>query len=164
MKSNLVNVVKIMIMDDVSAPNVRNLQPVDGKRVDNGLVVNDKVVVIAKEASEKCTKDSYVFNFDPNSLTEYKNLAATKDVLVAMRCANDDRFCVLPLESIIQMQKERELTQQLDDTKQLPVKIDLKGKRSFSAYVNGGGKLNPVGTVTKSTGLLTSWVKRLIRV
>ncbi len=163
MKSNLVNVVRTMFMDDVSAPNVRNLQPFGGKRFDNCFVVNDKVAVIAKEASELCTKDSYVFNFDPKSMAEYKKLAATMEVIIAMRCANDDRFCVLPLGNIIQMQKERELTQQLDDTKQLPVKIDITGKRSFSAYVNGGGKLNPVGTVTKSTGLITSWVRKLIR-
>ncbi len=159
MKSSLVNVVRDAIYSDESAPEVKQLWA-NGKRIDNGMEVNGVVCVIAKNATEKCTRDSYVFNFDPSSMHTYKEIALEKEVVFALRCANDDRFCVLSLDDVLKLQSERESCQALDATKQLPIKVDIISSKSFCAYVNGGGKLNPVGVIRKATGLLTKSVKK----
>ena len=159
MKSSLVNVVRDAIYSDESAPDVKQLW-FNGKRIENGMEINSAVCMIAKNATEKCTRDSYVFNFDPSSMLTYKEIALEKEVLFAMRCANDDRFCVLSLDDVLKLQGARENCQSLDATKQLPIKVDITSSKSFRAYVNGGGKLNPVGVIKKPTGLLTKSLKK----
>jgi len=150
-KKTLVNTVKNSFIDCDKSPNVRNLRPEEGV-IDNGFVANDRLFVLCKEASEKYTKDCYVFNFYPQLITLSKKLALTSDVIFELRCANDNRFCVLPLDEIIQLQDEKGH----DTTKQLVLKVEVSSK-TFTASLTGNEM-----AITRPTGLLPKWVKALM--
>jgi len=147
----LVNTVKTSFIDCELSPNIRNLRPEEAV-IDNGFVANDKLFVLCKEASEKCTKDSYAFNFYPQILESAKKLALTSDVIFEMRCANDEKFCALSLDELLQLQDQNGH----DKSKQLVLKIDLSN-RSFTASLSGGKK-----KIRHPTGLFPKWVKALI--
>jgi hypothetical protein len=158
-KSSLINLVKDEFFNDKSAPTLQQLW-VGGKHIQNGIIVNDRLAVIAKQASEKCTKDSYLINNEPKSLEMFKSISVNYDVVFACGFTADDRFAVITLDEVLELQKQRK---RHDSTKQLPIKIEITSKRGFCYYVADGAKLNQAGKQSKSTGLITKEVRNLMR-
>lgn len=161
-KSQIITQVIARFYNHNSAPTVSQLV-FNGERIENGVEVNDDFYVIAKEASEKVTKNSYVFNFSPDSLMRYKKMGIQKDVFFALRCANDNRFCTISLDDVLELQDRRNDSLGFDDNNQLLINVEPKNKRSVGIYVSGGGKQNPIGKIERWTGLFPLEVRNLLK-
>lgn len=131
--------------------------------ISNAVLINDRVLIVIKKAEDVFHDNASQFGATQKWIDHHELLSLRYSVFVACYCKNENRFCVLTWSEFQNMRAERLKSFGYLCEAQFPFRVEVTSKKGFRAFALGGGrKSKKVGLVKKSTGLITTEIKRLI--